>query len=223
MAEFLTTKGTSFYIEDIIRNAKNKLVLISPYLQFPKTFFERLQDADRRNVKITLVCRKGALKPDEKSQLQQLKNLSLYFLENLHAKSYFNEECMVITSMNIYEFSEKNNREMGILIRKEADNKVFNDAVKEAESIVNSSTKDNLRKHKYDSNHPRTKQMGYCIRCRIPIPYGLDRPYCRDCFLEWLEWENPDYEESCCHTCGRPEPTTMAKPQCYLCYVKFQR
>lgn len=222
MTEFLTTKGILFYIEHIIRNAKNRLILMSPYLQLSKTFFERLQDADGRNVKITLVCRKGALKPDERSQLQQLKNLKLYFHEDLHAKSYFNEECMVITSMNVYEFSEKN-REMGMLIRKEADNKVFSDAVREVESIVKSSTKDDLRRYKDDSYQLKTKQTGYCIRCRIPIPYDLHRPYCRECFLEWLEWENPDYEEFYCHTCGRPKPTTMLKPRCSSCYIKSQR
>jgi len=217
VAEFLTTQGTSYYIEHIITNAKNRLVLISPYIQLSRTLFERLRDADKRNVKITLVCRRGALKPDERSQLQQLKNLSLYFHENLHAKSYFNEECMVITSMNIYEASEKN-REMGILIRKEDDNKIFSDGVREAKSIVDSSTKDDLRKQKEGSYSTRAKQTGYCIRCRIPIPYDLDRPYCRDCFSEWVVWENPDYEESYCHTCGKPTPTSMAKPECYSCY-----
>ena len=61
MAEFLTTQGTSYHIENIIKNAKNKLVLISPYLKLSKTFFERLKDADRRGVKITLVYGKKDL------------------------------------------------------------------------------------------------------------------------------------------------------------------
>ncbi len=218
MAKFLTTQGTSYYIEHIITNAKNKLVLISPYLQLSKTLFERLRDADKRNVKITLVCRKGALKPDERSQLQQLKNLSLYFHENLHAKSYFNEECMVITSMNIYEASEKN-REMGILIRREDDNKIFSDGVREAKSIVDSSTKDDLRKQKEESYYTRAKQTGCCIRCRIPIPYDLERPYCRECFLDWIEWENPYYQDNYCHTCGKRRKTTYARPKCRKCWA----
>ena len=52
MAEFLTTKGISFHIEHIIRNAKNRLILISPYLQLSKNFFERLQGADRRKASV---------------------------------------------------------------------------------------------------------------------------------------------------------------------------
>lgn len=219
MAEFLTTYAVSSEIENIMIHAKKKLVLISPYLQFSKTLFERLQDADRRKVEITLILRTGALKSDERRHLQQLKNLSLYFHEHLHAKSYFNEECMVITSMNIYEASEKN-REIGILIRKEDDNKIFSDGVREAKSILDSSTKDDFTKQKVEAYHPSRKQIGYCIRCRKGIPYDLEKPFCYECFLEWLKWENPDYEESYCHTCGEPDPTSMAKPRCNSCYSK---
>ena len=219
MTKFLTTRGTTSQIEDIINKAKKRLVLISPYVKIPGTLFQSLKDADSRKVKMTLVYGKKELDSDVMSQFRQLDNLSLFFLENLHAKCFFNEEYMVITSMNILEASEKN-REMGILIRKEDDIKIFSDGVREAKSIVDSSTKDDLRKQKEESYSTRAKQTGYCIRCRIPVPYDLDRPYCRDCFSEWVVWENPDYEESRCHTCGKPTPTSMAKPECYSCYSK---
>lgn len=218
MAEFLTTQGTSHHIENIIIDAKNWLILVSPFLKLSKNFYERLMDADRREVSITLIYGKDELKPDELSKLEQLSNLSLYFFENLHAKCFFNEGSMVITSMNMYEYSEKNNREMGILIRKEVDTKVFDDAVKEVRSIINSSRKVDLRKYEFRSHPTEVGQLGFCIRCRTPIPYDLVRPYCRKCFLVWSEWEKLDYEESYCHTCGEPEPTTITKPRCYPCY-----
>lgn len=41
--------------------------------------------------------------------------------------------------MNMYAFSEKNNREMGILLTSQADLTVFNYAKQEAESILNHS------------------------------------------------------------------------------------
>ena len=220
MAKFLTTRGTSSQIEDIINSAKNRLVLISPFLQLSETLFQTLKGADRRKVKITLVHGKRELKPEERSQLKQLDNLSLRFLENLHAKCFFNEEHMVITSMNLYDFSEQNNREMGVLLSTKDDGDVFRDAVKEAKLIVESSTIDNLGKHKEVSYHPRTKQKGYCIRCGIPISYDLNRPLCPDCFSEWVVWQNPYYEEHCCHTCGKPAPTSRAKPLCFSCYNK---
>ncbi|MDQ7089342.1 MAG: phospholipase D-like domain-containing protein [Methylococcales bacterium] len=116
MAEFLTTSAGTYQIEQIILTAKDQLFLFSPYLKFSKTMFERLKDTAERNIKITIIYGKNELKATEKQKLLSLDNVSLYFFENLHAKCYFNEGSMVITSMNIYEFSEKNNREMGDII-----------------------------------------------------------------------------------------------------------
>ena len=42
-------------------------------------------------------------------------HVHLYFSKNLHAKCYLNEKKMIITSMNLYEFSQVNNREMAFL------------------------------------------------------------------------------------------------------------
>ncbi len=247
MAKFLTTQGTSYYIEEIIRNAKKELVLISPFLQLSKTFFERIKDADQQNVKICVIYGKDELKPEEKTQLRQLKNLVLYYFENLHAKCYFNEATMVITSMNMYEFSEKKNREMGILISAKEDKSIFDDAFKEAWSIIHSAEEDGLRRSSFSkvvkepkpiadtvikqgrtkrvsySHGTNARQQGFCIRCGKPIPADLDKPLCRDCYKEWAEWENRDFEEKVCHWCGKPAPTTMDKPLCRSCYDRSQR
>ncbi len=218
MAEFLTTQGTSYHIENIITSAKKDIILISPYLQFSKTLFERLKDADNRNVEITLIYGKDELKPSERSKLQQLKNLTIYFCENLHAKCFFNEESMVITSMNMYEFSEKNNREMGVLIRAKDDENVFREALREAQSIARSSIKEELSRPKGKPYSRRTKQTGYCIRCKTNIHYNLDAPYCPDCYEVWAKWKDPDYVEPYCHTCGKAYATTIEKPTCSSCY-----
>ena len=223
MAEFLTTQGTVYHIENIITSANKRIILVSPYLQLSKTLFERLQDADRKNVRITLVYGKDELKSDERNKLKQLKNLSLRFFKNLHAKCFFNEEYMVITSMNMYEFSEKTNREMGVLISKENDSKVFRDAVREVESIVNASVEDNPARQKDNHHAPKGKQPGYCIRCLRPITLNPEKPYCPDCYEVWVKWEDPNYEENFCHICGENATASMAKPLCRLCYDKYFR
>jgi len=65
MAEFLTTSGTSHHIENIIMEAKQKLLLVSPYLKLSKTLHERLKDASERGVKIKIIYGKDELKPNE--------------------------------------------------------------------------------------------------------------------------------------------------------------
>ncbi|NLA25049.1 MAG: hypothetical protein GX879_08800 [Bacteroidales bacterium] len=232
MAEFLTTNGTSYNIETIIIEAKSKLILVSPYLQISKTLYERLKDASNKNIAIKIIYGKDELKPNERNSLAKLKNIELYFFENLHAKCYFNETKMVITSMNMYEFSEKNNREMGVLIDRNTDKELFEKAVAETLSIIQSSKQVQL--HKTDiktisNNTQHTNNyitqfekaiIGHCIRCENYIDYNPTKPYCSECFFIWVQYENPDYQENVCHKCGEYEITSMSKPLCYNCYTE---
>ncbi len=227
MAEFLTTTGTSYHIEKIITEADKKLILVSPYLQLSKTLYERLLDASMKRVRITIIFGKDELKPNERKSLANLENLNLLFFENLHAKCYFNEKEMVITSMNMYEFSEKNNREMGVFVTRLNDEHLFQSAVNETYSIIQSSNSISLKVNNHNRNStikrgyyiPKIKDTrGYCIRCEERIYYNPDSPYCRDCFSIWYQFENYEYEENVCHSCGRPGVTSMGKPECYTCY-----
>jgi phosphatidylserine/phosphatidylglycerophosphate/cardiolipin synthase-like enzyme len=233
MAEFLTTNGTSYHIENVIIGAKKKLILVSPYLQISKTFFERLKDAVNKNVEIKIIYGKDELKPNEKNSLAELKNIELFYFENLHAKCYFNEYEMVITSMNMYEFSEKNNREMGVFITKSKDSELFDKAVNETLSIIQSSELIKLtktkrtffqdKKNNKENGKKKKPKRGYCIRCEERIPYDIEKPYCWDCFSTWSQFENPEYEENVCHSCGEFEVTSMLKPVCYDCYKEFEK
>lgn len=236
MAEFLTTSGTSYNIENIIIEAKSKLVLVSPYLQISKTFYERLKDASNKNVVIKIIYGKDELKPNERNSLAELKNVELFFFQNLHAKCYFNENKMVITSMNMYEFSEKTNREMGVLINRNTDRELFEKAVNETFSILQSAEPQPLKKTERQTitesksvtnGQIKTKYKaqirGYCIRCETRIDYNVDKPYCSDCFASWVQYENPDYKENVCHRCGEYETTSMNKPLDKNCYSFWKK
>lgn len=216
MAEFLTTKGVAFHLENIISNAKKKLVLVSPYLQISQSFYERLRDASKRGVSVKIIYGKDELEPKQKKQIAELDNVELFFHENLHAKCYFNENSMIITSMNMYAFSEATNREMGVLISRAKDNELFDQAVGETVSIMQSSYNIELRPEK-----ARPKR-GHCIRCSAEIRYNPENPYCKSCYLVWSSFYNFDYVENVCHRCGEDEATTMVKPQCYDCFVVWR-
>ncbi len=234
MAEFLTTNGTSYHIENIIIEAKNKLVLISPYLQLSKTFYERLKDASNKNVSIKIIYGKDELKPNEKNSLAELKNVELFYFQNLHAKCYLNESKMVITSMNMYEFSEKTNREMGVLIDKNSDKELFEKAIAETLSILQSAEPIQLKKSdrqttSYTKSNGDTtpkyqkKIIGYCIRCEMRIDYNPEKPYCTDCYYVWAQYENMTYTENVCHRCGEYDETSMSKPQDIHCYNLWKK
>jgi hypothetical protein len=229
MAEFLTTSGTAHHVENIIIEATSNLILISPYLKRSKTLFERLKDASDRGVKIGIVYGKDELKPNEKNSIAELK-CDLFFFENLHAKCYCNERKMVITSMNMYEFSEKTNREMGVLIDNTMDEQLYSKAFKEVQSILksaeiipNKKVERRFSSHiNKDTENGFPPSIGYCIRCEKRIPFESAKPYCPDCYSVWAEYSNSSYEETVCHCCGEFESTTMEKPVCYSCFKKLK-
>ena len=98
MVKFLTTRGTTSEIESIINNAKNRIVLVSPYIRIPETLFQSIQIADKRNVKTTVVYGKRELKSDVLSNIRSLNNLLLFYHKDLHAKCYLSESEAIITS-----------------------------------------------------------------------------------------------------------------------------
>lgn len=141
MAKYLRTSSISAELENLIRDAKKELYIISPYLKLSDHVKELLNDKEREKVEVRIVFGKQELAPTEMSYLEGLKYIRLYFSKNLHAKCYLNESKMIIASMNLYEFSQVNNREMGILIDTsiEEDKLVYEDAEKDIESIIHNS------------------------------------------------------------------------------------
>jgi phosphatidylserine/phosphatidylglycerophosphate/cardiolipin synthase-like enzyme len=141
MAKYLRTSSISAELENLIRDARKELYIISPYLKLSDQVRELLNDKEREKVDVRIIFGKQELAPTEMSFLEDLKYVRLYFSKNLHAKCYLNESKMIIASMNLYEFSQVNNREMGILIdtENEEDKKVYEDATKDIDSIIHNS------------------------------------------------------------------------------------
>lgn len=142
MAKILTTSANSYYIENIIKNAKKEIFIVSPFLKLNSILVEKLRDADKNGIQTIIIYGKSDLDDSQKEFLSELKNIEVYFYKNLHAKCYFNEELMVITSMNLYEFSEINNREIGVLIDKINDLEMYQDGFNEIISIKNAAIKE---------------------------------------------------------------------------------
>ena len=208
MAQFLTTNAGASCIEQIIITAKSKVFLFCPYLKIPRILFERLMDTNRRNVEVHIVYGKSDLKSVEKEKLLSLGNVTLYFLENLHAKCYFNERYMMITSMNLYEFSEKNNREMGVLLDLDKDLNAFTEAYKEGVSILKNASKIAAEK---------PVELGYCIRCAGEIKKDGNKPFCLNCYRQWSRFKNKSYAEKYCHYCRKETQTNIEMPLCSSC------
>ncbi|MCX9026127.1 MAG: phospholipase D family protein [Candidatus Methanoperedens sp.] len=223
MAEFLTTSGISYKLEELIKNSKDKLYLISPYLQIADSLRQRIKEKDLPSVTIKVVYRKdNKINADELSFLQELKNCKVYCFENLHAKCYLNENTAIITSMNLYDFSQRNNREMGIKIDKETDSKLYEDIYNEVTAIINTSEEPPFAIRKMEKEIP-VIPSGFCIRCGANLKINLEKPLCFNCYGSWEKYSNPQFQENFCHICGKESATTYEKPVCYTCYKKVNK
>jgi phosphatidylserine/phosphatidylglycerophosphate/cardiolipin synthase-like enzyme len=136
MAKFLNTSATNYFLEELIKDAKDRLILISPYLKLNDRMKELLSDKNRLKIDVRMVYGKSELQPQEISWLKELTYIRTSFCKNLHAKCYLNEELCIVTSLNLYEFSQVNNNEMGILIRRSDDAELYRDAYEEAQRII---------------------------------------------------------------------------------------
>ena len=136
MAKFLNTSATNYFLEELIKDAKERLILISPFLKLNDRIKELLTDKNRLKIDVRIVYGKSELQPEEISWLKELTYIRTSFCKNLHAKCYLNEEMCIVTSLNLYEFSQVNNNEMGVLIRRADNSELYRDAYDEAQRII---------------------------------------------------------------------------------------
>ena len=136
MAKFLNTSATNYFLEEMIKGASDRLILISPFLKLNDRMKELLADKNRLKIDVRIVYGKSELQPQEIEWLRGLTYIRTSFCKNLHAKCYMNEEMCIVTSLNLYEFSQVNNNEMGILIQRSEDGQLYKDAYEEAQRII---------------------------------------------------------------------------------------
>lgn len=136
MAKFLNTSATNYFLEELIKNATDRLILISPFLKLNDRIKELLQDKNRLKIDVRIVYGKNELQPEEINWLRELSYVRTSFCKNLHAKCYLNEETCIITSLNLYEFSQVNNNEMGVALSRSEDTELYREAYEEAQRII---------------------------------------------------------------------------------------
>lgn len=150
MAKFLNTTATNYYLEELIKNASERLILISPFLKLNDRIKELLEDKNRLKIDVRIVYGKSELQPNEISWLNDLTFIRTSFCKNLHAKCYMNETDCIITSLNLYEFSQVNNNEMGIYLSRDEDVEMYRDAYEEAQRIIRVSDEVRITMQKVD-------------------------------------------------------------------------
>lgn len=232
MTEIITAKAAAYHLESIIKGARERLVLVSPYLKVSDLYLQRLQETAARRVATIIVYGKGELNHLEQEKWRRFPEFKVLYLQNLHAKCFFNESEMVITSMNFYDVSE-GNRELGVRLL--ATDPAYGAAVEEVNSIIRAARPPEwwqrkpqpwtraVRKPGKAPDPAADPSRGFCVRCHRGIPLDPNRPFCIDCYTVWASYGNAEFKERWCHDCGAAEVTSMNRPLCRTCEKRGRR
>jgi len=210
MAKFLDCSGVQSELTNIIKNAERKLLIVSPYLKISTQTKHYLKSIDKKEVPTVIIFRTGKnAAEDDLAFFKELNHLKYGQCDNLHSKCYLNEKTGLITSMNLHEYSQTHNWEMGILFTKQNDSEIYRDVIKELGHLVTAAK-------------PYSETKAFCIRCgKTMDEFNPDKPLCNNCYSIWAKYKRKQYAEKFCHACGSDKTgISVGKPLCKECSGK---
>ena len=123
MAKFIEGTSLNNEINRIFREAEEELLLISPYIKLHHRYKKELEaKLDNPKLAVTVVFGKNEGDLSKSLNLNDLEffigfpNVKICYEPRLHAKYYSNEVTAVLSSMNLYDFSQDQNIEAGVLM-----------------------------------------------------------------------------------------------------------
>ena len=223
--EFLTDWQIGDALMRIITQARQRLILVSPYNRHWGHLRREVAAAQGRGVAVRMYYR-----ADEPSPSAEHDDVASIPIRMLHAKIYSNETTALITTMNLVEASATHSREVGLLIR---DRKLLSEVAEYVESLLDtgSAVSENgsgaasagMRSTGPPAARPvvRTateiaeyiKASGYCIECREPKDFDLTKPLCVPCYTR----RGRNGTHKVCHECGESYASHINEPLCLIC------
>ena len=152
-AQFLFDNQLIAEVENLIKNSKNELLLIAPFIDLDK----RIQDAlsekiNKTDFKLKVLFGENennvykSIKKDSLDFLKKFPDIEIRYNEKLHAKFFLNDTHFILSSLNLYDYSLEKNIESGILVQHSARG-LFGKAMDGANNLISegvSSVKANV-------------------------------------------------------------------------------
>lgn len=119
--DFLFDNQLIAAVESLIRNSKQRLLLISPYIDLDKRIKDALAEKKAsHNFELRVMFGKNdgnylkSIKKESLDFLMEFPNIEIRYDQRLHAKYYQNDFEYIMTSLNLYDYSLAKNIEVGI-------------------------------------------------------------------------------------------------------------
>jgi hypothetical protein len=124
MAKFLTGNELNFELEKLFESAEVQIILISPFIKLHDRLISTLR-TKKNNHKLEIIIVFGkneedmskSMKQEDFNFFKEFSNIQIRYERRLHAKYYANESSAILTSMNLYNYSQDNNIEAGVMTK----------------------------------------------------------------------------------------------------------
>lgn len=133
---YLNRENTVSEICSLLDNAYKEVIFITPYLQISSAIGKAIRRSSERGITVFIIIRDENLER-AKTEVKRFNNVVVFAHPNVHAKCYYNEYNVIITSMNLYASTEGENREIGTMM---GNSYIFNSLAEETKTLINSST-----------------------------------------------------------------------------------
>lgn len=227
-----------------------EVYLVSAFIQIQKQT-EKWQNLTNRidfkredkNVKFIFIVNDE--KNNEGEIREILKNYSdqIWLVPNLHAKFYYNGEHLLISSMNLYFHSAKNNQEIGVELKKpksptNEETEIYENSKRQIEdyisilkrggrnilSVKNEEKQIELKLIRWGKGYSlranNNQKLGYCIVCGEATPkadYREGRIVRCDTHWKQNKYPKQPIKGSACHICGQKADVNTEKAFCSSC------
>lgn len=123
MAKFIYDDDLNAELSKIIKEANEFLLIVSPFIKLHSRTKSLLEGKKQQPyVEIIVVFGKNedniekSMSREDFEFLKGFPNIDILHESRLHAKYYANEKSALLTSMNLYDYSQNNNIEFGVLM-----------------------------------------------------------------------------------------------------------
>lgn len=124
MAKFLTGNKLNSELSHLLEKADETIILISPFIKLHDRYASILRTKkENPKIEIKVVFGKNeddlskSMKKEDFDFFKEFPNIQIRYEKRLHAKYYASESSAILTSMNLYSFSQDNNIEAGVMTK----------------------------------------------------------------------------------------------------------
>jgi phosphatidylserine/phosphatidylglycerophosphate/cardiolipin synthase-like enzyme len=134
--DLLNTTGLNLEIENMFKEEKHFILILSPYLDITDKIQAILSMSPARVIILYREIEKKSKKEKIEEFKESMPDVEFYCLQNFHAKAYITSSTLIIASLNLYEHSQIYNFELGIILKDISYNKMISKLFEELRILL---------------------------------------------------------------------------------------